>query len=593
MTRKRRASGISLAGGAAAFVAVLTVVLDVASAVELRWQAKALITLLAGAAGFFVQRATALAQQRDAERERERLLDDALAWWPPPLVREADAADLGSFPPGTGDYTTREVDAELDAALAEPGYLVVTGPPGSGKTRATFEALARVVPDARLLVPEDPGSLVRVLGTDVRPYSGPQGTVLWLDCIDRFIEGLRLDAIDALVRRCDARVVGTVTGQRLDELFAAGGADGHVARRLMARATSVRVPGFLSAAERDALTASHPGRSFGEGVGSAFRAGWRGAPQAAFRASRAEPAEERRQRPDAVLAAAVLAMAGAALGLYLVEQHMGVREPAQLSDQITELRLDSAGCGIQEFAGTEAGLEAGEPLVVAVDRGRECPAHPRGADPVIVYGLRQKRLVPVFDFGPPRDGFPESTRFGCRGPDPESRCWTDVTGSQDRAVLGVFRHPDTQMLLPVAASRDEKRGWAVTPLLSERPGLLPRYRAKIYERAIRLGPYAGHVVADLAILPARTGDRARPARIVAGFAPRASLLAPPTLEVEARYLGMRQGVMTHRECIIVKDGTHQPHLTVGVPARDADLVKVLQTRWTALERERAGICVRS
>jgi hypothetical protein len=577
--------GTRVAGGLVVALGVVTAGLDLLKAVEIRWQTTLFVAALALVAGLATQRAIAVGQRRAEKQERDRVLDDALAWWPTPLVGEADPYELGAFPPGSGAYVDRDADVRLRQALAEPGYVLVVGPPGSGKSRAAFEALFKIVPRAMLLVPEDGESLGRLIAADPRLPGGEQGSVLWLDCVDRFLAGLRLDAVDRWVKGGEVRIVATITEAQRDTLLESGGPEGHIARRLFARAAVVSIDAELTDDEAAAAGAEFPDRDFSEGMTGAFRAGWQ-APDAAPPVRFADAGEATtRQRPDLLLSV-LLGGAVCVLGaIAYVAFDQGLFAPAPMKDQIADLRVDLAGCGLETFAGDEDNL----PIIATVDAGRECEGHTLGAAPVLVYDKRDDRLLPVFDFGPPGEGFPQEARFGCRG-DSAHPCWTDVTGEGDRAIIGVFRNPDTQALLPVAVWRDPARGWRVDPLLTEKPEVTKRFRAEEYLRPVDLGGgRPGYQVADFALVPSRPGDRSLPARAVIGFAPTESLLSPRRLEAQARPLRFDGTFGVGDECHVVRSGVPVEHLYVRVA--DGALADALRKRWERLENRREGICV--
>jgi hypothetical protein len=381
------------------------------------------------------------------------------------------------------------------------------------------------------------------------------------------------------------RVVTTITDDERDRLLASGGPEGHVARRLLARATVVPVAATLSPAEDAAARRAFPGRDFADGMGGAFRGAWQ-SPR--FRLPDAEPAKQRR-RPDFWLFAALAGTAAAAALIVAMHFDRGLRAPAPMDRQIAALKLDLGACGLETFAGDEDNL----PIVATVDAGRECEGHASGADPVLVYDVRNDRLRPVYDFGPPGEGFPQDARFGCRGGG-SNPCWTDVTGAGDHVILGVFRDPGTQALLPVVVWRDVSRGWRVDPLLTK-PSELPRqYEADIYTEPVDVGGgREGYRVADVAVLPPREGERSLPARAVVGFAPHSALLSPRRLETQARPLSFERGVGVGVQdtCLVVRDGVPRPRLDSLVGGRA--LSEALRKRWETLEKAREGICVLS
>ena len=166
-----------------------------------------------------------------------------------------------------------------------------------------------------------------------------------------------------------------------------------------------------------------------------------------------------------------------------------------------------------------------------------------------------------------------------------------MTGRGDHAIIGVFRDPDTQALLPVAAWRDRARGWRVDPLLTEPPALAEQFRAATYREPIDIGERKAYRVADLAVLPARVGDRPLPARAIVGFADREALLSPDRLEAQARPLAFEEGVAVRDPCLVVRAGVPVEHLLV--PVADGALADALRRQWARLEKAREGICVLS
>jgi hypothetical protein len=265
-------------------------------------------------------------------------------------------------------------------------------------------------------------------------------------------------------------------------------------------------------------------------------------------------------------------------------------EPPPLAEQIADLRVDLTRCGRQTFEGTEQSLKERKMLVATVDRERECENHARGADPVLVYAYRDERLVPVHGFGPPDGELPADATFGCRGGPPDP-CWTDVTGRGNFAIIGVFRSPDTEALLPVAAWPQEDEGWKLEPLVPKPPALEADFEATAYEEPVPVGARQGHRVSDVAIVPPTRDDRDLPARVVLGFAPREALAAPGQLEVRAHPLRLGERIGLARRCHVVRRGVPDEHLEVTLQQRGAALSAVLRREWQQREKTGEGICV--
>ncbi|MEW1752048.1 tetratricopeptide repeat protein [Streptomyces angustmyceticus] len=81
----------------------------------------------------------------------------------------------------------RDIDSILRECLEESkdgGFLLIVGDSTAGKTRSLYEALLKVVPQARVIAPSTGGSVVEVL-REVR--SKPQSCVLWLDDLERYL----------------------------------------------------------------------------------------------------------------------------------------------------------------------------------------------------------------------------------------------------------------------------------------------------------------------------------------------------------------------------------------------------------------------
>jgi hypothetical protein len=94
----------------------------------------------------------------------------------PPRVRDVDPSRLlmhGSPDGVLEPYMPREVDKELDKALASPGVVLLVYETNAGARRTAYEALLRNLPDAALIVDPD-------LNTSWDSESSADA-VLWLD----------------------------------------------------------------------------------------------------------------------------------------------------------------------------------------------------------------------------------------------------------------------------------------------------------------------------------------------------------------------------------------------------------------------------
>jgi Tfp pilus assembly protein PilF len=133
-------------------------------------------------------------------------------------------------------YVPRDVDARLDAALAQDGLVLLRGDSMAGKSRAAFEAMRRL-PDAPfVLIPTEHGSLRALLDAGF----GFQDTVVWLDDLERFLGpgGLDTALLHRLVRDGTRRVVvlATMRASEYNRRDPAGGRDATGAERDLLRA---------------------------------------------------------------------------------------------------------------------------------------------------------------------------------------------------------------------------------------------------------------------------------------------------------------------------------------------------------------------
>ncbi|MCR6481427.1 tetratricopeptide repeat protein [Amycolatopsis sp. OK19-0408] len=103
-------------------------------------------------------------------------------------------ADDGSdLPP----YVARDIDEDLEWAIHAGGMVLLHGPAAVGKSRAAVEALRRLRPSHKLLVPDGGPALREIIdaGVDL------SDTVLWLDDLERYLGAEGLD-VGLLQRLC-------------------------------------------------------------------------------------------------------------------------------------------------------------------------------------------------------------------------------------------------------------------------------------------------------------------------------------------------------------------------------------------------------
>jgi hypothetical protein len=171
------------------------------------------------------------------------------------------------FPP----YVGRAVDHLLDELLRQRGVALVTGASKAGKSRTAFEAVRRVFPTSKLIVPTAcTKALTSLLGNP--PFGrSPDPPVLWLDELDRFlgdVTGFDHALLDWL-ERGDGRmvIVGTVNLTRREDVLSTQGQIGRAARLLLEHADQILVPTHPSRRERAEAERLYPGQRFVRGIG--------------------------------------------------------------------------------------------------------------------------------------------------------------------------------------------------------------------------------------------------------------------------------------------------------------------------------------
>ncbi len=168
-------------------------------------------------------------------------------------------------------YVGRDVDHLLDGLLRQRGVALVTGASKAGKSRTAFEALRRVFPASKLIVPTACTKALTSLLGDPPFGRGPDPPVLWLDELDRFlgdVTGFDQALLDWL-ERGDGRmvIVGTVNLTRREDVLGTEGQIGRAARLVLEHADQVLVSTRLSRRERAEAERLYPGQPFVRGIG--------------------------------------------------------------------------------------------------------------------------------------------------------------------------------------------------------------------------------------------------------------------------------------------------------------------------------------
>ncbi|MEU2183439.1 hypothetical protein [Streptomyces thermolilacinus] len=109
-------------------------------------------------------------------------------------------------------YIRRDRDADLDPERRD-GFLLITGPPLSGRTTTAWAHVRRLPPGTQVCVPP-PGTDLRALPERIAARKSP--CVLWLDDLERYLDGLDAALLSRLIAM-GVRIVATMTDAAYDE----------------------------------------------------------------------------------------------------------------------------------------------------------------------------------------------------------------------------------------------------------------------------------------------------------------------------------------------------------------------------------------
>ncbi|MFF8715208.1 dsDNA nuclease domain-containing protein [Streptomyces sp. NPDC015184] len=162
-------------------------------------------------------------------------------------TRRADWKDLPQ-------YVSRSVDAELDEALSQGGFVVIEGNSAAGKSRSGYEGLKRNAEDFgwKTVVVPSSGQALRDLLTSGHDFSN---SAIWLDDLEQFMGKGGVDAgmIRSLCANRSVVILATMRSQAKAALYTAARSD-LTARKTLALATVLRVERNLDRDERTQAT---------------------------------------------------------------------------------------------------------------------------------------------------------------------------------------------------------------------------------------------------------------------------------------------------------------------------------------------------
>jgi len=186
----------------------------------------------------------------------------------------AQYAKPGGIPPYVPRGDSGSIDRRIDEVLRVERFVLITGTSTAGKTRTAFEAVRRMEPPPKLLIPASPEALAQLFALEppLRLKHGPY--VLWLDGLDRYlsVSGVTRKTIEAFLTKIpDVTIIATITVTELtrSSLGPVGGARG-VLSMARERNAEIALPDAPTASEVEVAAELYPGESVTAGLGEHF-----------------------------------------------------------------------------------------------------------------------------------------------------------------------------------------------------------------------------------------------------------------------------------------------------------------------------------
>jgi uncharacterized repeat protein (TIGR01451 family) len=283
--RERARLGAVALGAGAAVLALIQILEQSVSAFNPRPVVSALITIVVAMVGVSLARARSVSMRR-------QFLSSVLRQTPMPAAAEADPLMLGVFrsrvpaDDGVGPYIPRSVDGEIDRALKAKGFVLLIGPARSGKSRSAYEAVRRVLPERKLLIPYGGEALGSIIAD---PALRASEALWWLDDLDRFLPSLDGPGLNEVLRG-GHMVVSSLREEAWQGLVQADGDAGEQARRLLADAFVISLTAKLTPDELAEASRLYPDVDLSNGIGAGLTAdGVASAPAGRLRAPATTP----------------------------------------------------------------------------------------------------------------------------------------------------------------------------------------------------------------------------------------------------------------------------------------------------------------
>jgi hypothetical protein len=330
--RERAWLGAVALGAGAAVLAVIQILEQSVSAFSPRPAVSALITVTVAAVGATLARARSVAQRR-------QFLANVLRQSPLPATADADPFMLGVFRPhipaddGIGPYVKRTVDKPLDVALGKSGFVLLIGEARAGKSRSAYEAVLRVHPQQKLLIPFGGEALPSIVGD--RALRADEA-VWWLDDLGRFLPSLDGLCLNELLNGGHV-VVSSVRADTWQTLLEADGNAGEQARNLLADAHTIHMPTEHTPDELGEASTLYPDLDLSKGIGAALAAGGTESREPVERPSDAPPPRRHGFDPMLGLLLAATVAVSALLAILIVGGGFSDTKPPPIATQVERI----------------------------------------------------------------------------------------------------------------------------------------------------------------------------------------------------------------------------------------------------------------
>jgi hypothetical protein len=227
-------AGFLVGGGVLAGLQLLQQVVGV-------FNPREIVTVLIAVA---VALATTAAARWLARTQRDTKLKQELRSWPLPLLKDADPLLLGIWPESELAHSTHrglrnyaELDARLRVALSRSWFVLLYGPPRSGKSRTAATAAQNALSEAPVIIPRGPEAFEALLDPDLKLETQGTEVVLWLDGLERYADAIDPNRLEELARiGGGAKIVATIRTDEWAGLHDTAGQRGEAAKAIVARA---------------------------------------------------------------------------------------------------------------------------------------------------------------------------------------------------------------------------------------------------------------------------------------------------------------------------------------------------------------------